>query len=187
MGAKRTRTSHDAAVPTAGDAEVAENWALVNTPLGEEWSGRARYAAAMFFCQRGEMAPEVLEVYRICSRLDGEDPVSVLTRWRIGADWIARLQAFRDTSALRHLPAIAEEEPAQRLLAFACNIEAAAEQQPFRTQALDDPAQHRGRRTRRPGVAELALPLRLHEGGFQRLHMLVVEIVLTLGDGGEFP
>ena len=78
MGAKRTRTSHDAAVPTAGDAEVAENWALVNTPLGEEWSGRARYAAAMFFYLRGEMSADTLEVYRICSRLDAEDPLAIL-------------------------------------------------------------------------------------------------------------
>jgi hypothetical protein len=41
------------------------------------------------------MAPEVLEVYRICSRLDAEDPVSVLRRWQIGAEWIARFEAFR--------------------------------------------------------------------------------------------
>ncbi|UDF28932.1 UNVERIFIED_ORG: hypothetical protein LHK14_15605 [Roseateles sp. XES5] len=81
------------------DEETRRNWEIITTPPGPEWSGRARYAAAMYFCQRGEMAPEVLEVYRICSRLDAEDPVSVLTRWRIGADWIARLQAFRDASA----------------------------------------------------------------------------------------
>ena len=48
----------------ADDDEVRENWMLVNTPLGEEWSGRTRYAAAMFFHKRGEMSAEALEVYR---------------------------------------------------------------------------------------------------------------------------
>lgn len=77
------------------DEETRRNWQIVAMPPGAEWSGRARYAAAMYFYQRGEMAAEVLEVYRICSRLDAEDPVSVLRRWRLGADWIARLEAFR--------------------------------------------------------------------------------------------
>jgi len=39
-----------------GDREAAENWALINTPLGQSWSGRTRYAAAMFFYKRGEMS-----------------------------------------------------------------------------------------------------------------------------------
>ena len=73
--------------------EVARNWELIAQPLGQEWSGRARYAAAMFFYARGEMSAEVLEVYRICSRLDGEDPISVLQRWHLGEDWIRKLQA----------------------------------------------------------------------------------------------
>ncbi|MFC3076401.1 hypothetical protein [Shinella pollutisoli] len=78
------------------DEETRRNWQIVAMPPGAEWSGRARYAAAMYFYQRGEMAADVLEVYRICSRLDAEDPVSVLRRWRIGADWIAKLEAFRN-------------------------------------------------------------------------------------------
>ncbi|MBN9056215.1 aminopeptidase [Shinella sp. NM-101] len=77
------------------DEETRRNWEIITTPPGPEWSGRARYAAAMYFCQRGDMAPEVLEIYRICSRLDGEDPVSVLRRWQVGADWIERLKAYR--------------------------------------------------------------------------------------------
>lgn len=78
------------------DEETRRNWQIVAMPPGAEWSGRARYAAAMYLYQRGEMAADVLEVYRICSRLDAEDPVSVLRRWRIGADWIAKLEAFRN-------------------------------------------------------------------------------------------
>jgi hypothetical protein len=74
------------------DEETLENWTLIRTPPGTEWSGRTRYAAAMFFFQKGEMSAEVLEVYRICSRLDGEDPLDVLRRWKIGADWVERVQ-----------------------------------------------------------------------------------------------
>ena len=77
------------------DEETRRNREIVTTPPGVEWSGRARYAAAMYFFQRGEMAAEVLEVYRICSRLDAEDPVSVLRRWKIGADWIEKLEAWQ--------------------------------------------------------------------------------------------
>ena len=74
------------------DEETLENWTLIRTPPGTEWSGRTRYAAAMFFFQKGEMSAEVLEVYRICSRLDDEDPLDVLRRWKIGADWVERVQ-----------------------------------------------------------------------------------------------
>ncbi|MDX3975696.1 hypothetical protein [Shinella sp.] len=81
------------------DEETRRNWEIIATPPGAEWSGRARYAAAMYFCQRGDMAPEVLEIYRICSRLDAEDPVSVLRRWKTGADWIERLEAYRADGA----------------------------------------------------------------------------------------
>lgn len=73
------------------DRETAEQWALVNTPLGEEWSGRARYAAAMYFYKRGEMSAEALEVYRICSRLDGQDPLSIIRDRNVGKDWLERM------------------------------------------------------------------------------------------------
>jgi len=73
------------------DRETAEQWALVNTPLGEEWSGRARYAAAMFFYKRGEMDAETLEVYRICSRLDRQDPLPIVRDRGVGKDWLLRM------------------------------------------------------------------------------------------------
>jgi hypothetical protein len=79
-------------VPDAGEErEVAENWALVNTALGEHWSGRTRYAAAMFFYKRGEMTADTLEVYRICSRLDSEDPLSIIRDRGVGKDWLKRM------------------------------------------------------------------------------------------------
>lgn len=72
-------------------AETAENWALVRTPLGEPWSGRARYAAAMFFYQRGDMDAGTLEVYRICARLDHQDPLPIIRDRGVGKAWLKRM------------------------------------------------------------------------------------------------
>ncbi|MEZ5888696.1 MAG: dimethylsulfonioproprionate lyase family protein [Paracoccaceae bacterium] len=68
--------------------------------LGEPGSGRRRYAAAMHFNRRGLMSDEALEVYRICSARDGEDPGALLrTRGlqdevpafdRLGGAWAIR-------------------------------------------------------------------------------------------------
>ncbi|MGB3899157.1 MAG: hypothetical protein WA973_11435 [Mesorhizobium sp.] len=75
----------------AEDPETAEQWRLVNTPLGEEWSGRTRYAAAMYFHKRGEMDAETLEVYRICARLDREDPLPIIRERGVGRRWLERM------------------------------------------------------------------------------------------------
>ena len=76
---------------TEDEAEIAENLELVKTPLGEPWSGRTRYAAAMYFYKQGELPPEALEVYRLCSRLDGEDPLSIMRDRGVGKDWLKRM------------------------------------------------------------------------------------------------
>lgn len=73
------------------DDDLANAWDDIRTPPGEVWSGRRRYAAAMTLYRHGLMDAETLEIYRICSRLDNEDPLSVMRRWHVGADWIARL------------------------------------------------------------------------------------------------
>ena len=73
------------------DPEYAEQWALVNAPLGEPWSGRTRYAAAMYFHKRGEMSADTLEGYRICSRLDAEDPLPLVRDRGGGKDWLKRM------------------------------------------------------------------------------------------------
>lgn len=75
--------------------DTAEQWALVNTPLGETWSGRTRYAAAMYFHKRGELSAEALEVYRICSRLDDEDPLSIIAERDADDAWVKRLAASK--------------------------------------------------------------------------------------------
>jgi hypothetical protein len=77
------------------DAELREQWALVNTPLGEEWSGRTRYAAAMYFHKCGDMNAETLEVYRLCARLDSEDPLPIIKDRGVGKAWLERIAAER--------------------------------------------------------------------------------------------
>jgi hypothetical protein len=79
----------------APDAELNEQWELVNTPLGQSWSGRTRYAAAMYFYKRGELSPEALEVYRLCARLDAEDPLAIIRDRGIGKDWLTRMESGR--------------------------------------------------------------------------------------------
>ncbi len=73
--------------------DTAEQWSLVNTPLGEAWSGRTRYAAAMYFHKRGELSADALEVYRICSRLDGEDPLPIIAERGADDAWLERIAA----------------------------------------------------------------------------------------------
>ena len=59
---------------TAQTNQVANDWDRSNLPA----SGRTRYAAAMYFFGRGMIGHEALEVYRICSPLDREDPHMLL-------------------------------------------------------------------------------------------------------------
>ena len=73
------------------------NRRLILTPPGEDWSGRTRYGAAMYFYSRGDMSAEVLEVYRICCRQDHEDPADVLRHLGLGDDWMQKLSAFRNS------------------------------------------------------------------------------------------
>ena len=75
--------------------ETRQNWQLILTPAGEEWSGRTRYAAAMFFYRAGEMSAEVLEIYRICSRIDAEDAVDALRAYHMGQEWIEKVERVR--------------------------------------------------------------------------------------------
>lgn len=66
---------------------------LVTTP-GEPDSGRVRYAAAMYFYQRGMISAECLEVYRICARIDHEDPQPFLARLGFASE----IEALRSTA-----------------------------------------------------------------------------------------
>jgi hypothetical protein len=81
-------------------ADDLDIWRQILTPTGVDWSGRARYAAAMQFHLQGMMPAEVLEIYRICARLDHEDPLDALRAYRMGDDWIARAVSMREKLAL---------------------------------------------------------------------------------------
>lgn len=53
-------------------------FAALATPPGLPGSGRQRYGAAMALNRAGAISDAVLEVYRICSPLDAEDPAGLL-------------------------------------------------------------------------------------------------------------
>jgi hypothetical protein len=57
---------------------MREIWQALAAPLGEPWSGRVRYAAAMELYSQGLLTHEVLEVYRMLSRLDHAEPALLL-------------------------------------------------------------------------------------------------------------
>lgn len=69
-------------------------------PLGGTRSGRARYGAAMALYNAGQISPEVLEVYRICSLLDRADPARMLAEAGLPA---ARIPALTGEVAIRAL------------------------------------------------------------------------------------
>ncbi|MFT4152175.1 MAG: dimethylsulfonioproprionate lyase family protein, partial [Paracoccaceae bacterium] len=52
--------------------------AALATPPGVPGSGRVRYGAAMALNRAGAISDAVLEVYRICSPLDAEDPAGLM-------------------------------------------------------------------------------------------------------------
>lgn len=72
----------------AKDEDIAENLRLIRTPAGQPWSGRTRYAAAMFLFQAGLMGGNALEVYRMLSRLDHEDPETAIKTIGMDVDGI---------------------------------------------------------------------------------------------------
>ena len=47
----------------------------------------------MYFYKRGELSSEVLEVYRLCARLDNENPLAIIRARGVGKDWLARMEA----------------------------------------------------------------------------------------------
>lgn len=58
--------------------QMADHLLLIHTPVGQRGSGRVRYGAAMALHRRGVLSDEALEVYRICSALDAQDPRPML-------------------------------------------------------------------------------------------------------------
>ena len=75
------------------------DWEVLASTSAREWAGRARYAAAMSLYQKGEIPADVLEVYRICSRLDAEDALTLLALRGIGAKAAERVRRLRGQHA----------------------------------------------------------------------------------------
>ena len=82
--------------PADNDDEL--QLALLSTRPGEPDSGLTRYAAAMHFYQRGLLGAPTLEVYRICSPFDGEDPLPTLRRLGLDDDIACCRKATGDPS-----------------------------------------------------------------------------------------
>jgi Dimethlysulfonioproprionate lyase len=81
-------------------APMSDVLRLIHTPLGQKGSGRVRYGAAMALHARGELSEAALEVYRICSPLDSQDPVPMLAERGIAPPLPAQTTG---TTALAHL------------------------------------------------------------------------------------
>jgi hypothetical protein len=58
--------------------EDARQYELLMSPSTAHGAALWRYGAAMYFFASGQMPAEALEVFRICSPLDGEDPRKLL-------------------------------------------------------------------------------------------------------------
>lgn len=72
----------------------------LSLPLGGTRSGRARYGAAMALYNAGQIGPDALEVYRICSLLDRADPARMLAEAGLPP---ARIPALTGEVAIRAL------------------------------------------------------------------------------------
>ena len=60
-------------------SEHATQLELLKTVHGARGSGTIRYAAAMYFFQRGELTSKALEIYRTLAKDDDSDPRLALT------------------------------------------------------------------------------------------------------------
>lgn len=67
-------------------AEDLRARAHLHAAIGQPGSGRLRYAAAMHFHRLGKLSDAVLEVYRICSPQDSEDPSGLLATRGLALD-----------------------------------------------------------------------------------------------------
>lgn len=84
-----------------------ETLAHLNTQTGHPGSGRLRYAAAMTLNRAGRLSDAALEVYRICSAVDAEDPRGLLASRGLLAE-APQAPAQSPEAAIRALLAEAE-------------------------------------------------------------------------------
>lgn len=82
---------------------MSDALSLIATPLGQPGSGRVRYGAAMALYREDGLSEAQLEVYRVASARDGEDPAVLL------AERGLPMPALRPVSAAALLEGLAEE------------------------------------------------------------------------------
>jgi hypothetical protein len=102
-------------------AQMSDPLHLVHTPLGEPGSGRVRYGAAMALHAKGLIPEAALEIYRICSPLDAQDPAPLLRERGLrplAAPGALRLERLR-VEADRYLAALPGPGPAEVRLGLA--------------------------------------------------------------------
>ncbi len=58
-------------------SEVDRQSVFLCVNVGASGSGAVRYAAAMYFYNLDMMSAQMLEIYRMCSKFDSEDPVDI--------------------------------------------------------------------------------------------------------------
>lgn len=66
-------------------------------------AARDRYAAAMYFNQRGMLSDKTLEVYRTCAVIDGEDPRRTLKKLGLLTE-VEAIERTLATSSGEHTP-----------------------------------------------------------------------------------
>ncbi len=70
-------------IVTEEDARQREH---LTARVGGCGSGYVRYSAAMYFYMRGMIGDEALEVYRVCCKIDQEDPRPTLQKLGLAAE-----------------------------------------------------------------------------------------------------
>ena len=58
-------------------ADMSDHITALHRPIGVPGSGAVRYAAAMSLYVHGVMPLGMLEIYRLCSKFDREDPIAI--------------------------------------------------------------------------------------------------------------
>ena len=61
----------------AANAEFRHHATILFSPLGHDGSGLERFGAAMYMHKHAGLPLKLLEIYRICCKLDHEDPVDL--------------------------------------------------------------------------------------------------------------
>lgn len=85
----------------AARSEVYDILEALRTPLGQPGSGRVRYAAAMYLNRTGRLSDSNLELYRVCSADDGDDPSDLAARLGLEMEFTQVTKTSQDIALSR--------------------------------------------------------------------------------------